>query len=91
MHFRNPHLADKNRGKSGQDDYSDRMVTHDEQVRELLRQALMKLGIADNTIVMLFHRPTTAPRTDDLGRMAPTRRFRGQKDTNWEGGCAFRH
>jgi hypothetical protein len=28
MHFRT-HLADKNRGKSGQDDYSDRMVTHD--------------------------------------------------------------
>src|SRR5580704_17280405 len=27
MHFRT-HLADKNRGKSGQDDYSDRMVVH---------------------------------------------------------------
>ena len=31
MHFRT-HLADKNRGKSGQDEYSDRMVTHDEQI-----------------------------------------------------------
>jgi arylsulfatase len=30
MHFRT-HLAAKNRGKSGRDDYSDRMVTHDEQ------------------------------------------------------------
>ena len=50
MHFRT-HLADKNRGKSGQDDYSDRMVTHDEQVGELLAK-LDELGIADNTIVM---------------------------------------
>ena len=50
MHFRT-HLADKNRGKSGQDDYSDRMVTHDEQVGELLDK-LDELGIADNTIVM---------------------------------------
>ena len=50
MHFRT-HLADKNRGKSGQDDYSDRMVTHDEQVGELLKK-LDDLGIADNTIVM---------------------------------------
>ena len=38
MHFRT-HLAEKNRGKSGQDDYSDRMVTHDEQIGELLEQA----------------------------------------------------
>src|SRR6202789_803495 len=50
MHFRT-HLADKNRGKSGQDDYSDRMVTHDEQVGDLLKK-LDELGIADNTIVM---------------------------------------
>ena len=54
MHFRT-HLADKNRGKSGQDDYSDRMVTHDEQVGELLKK-LDELGIADNTIVNVFHR-----------------------------------
>src|SRR3954463_1532131 len=50
MHFRT-HLAAKNRGKSGQDDYCDRMVTHDEQVGELLAK-LDELGIADNTIVM---------------------------------------
>ena len=35
MHFRT-HLAAKNRGKSGQDDYSDRMVTHDEQIGQVL-------------------------------------------------------
>ena len=50
MHFRT-HLADKNRGKSGQDDYSDRMVTHDEQIGQILDK-LDELGIADNTIVM---------------------------------------
>jgi arylsulfatase len=50
MHFRT-HLADKNRGKSGQDDYSDRMVTHDEQIGQMLNK-LDELGIADNTIVM---------------------------------------
>ena len=50
MHFRT-HLAEKNRGKSGQDDYSDRMVTHDEQIGQILDK-LDELGIADNTIVM---------------------------------------
>jgi arylsulfatase A-like enzyme len=45
------HLADKNRGKSGQDDYSDRMVTHDEQIGQMFNK-LDELGIADNTIVM---------------------------------------
>jgi arylsulfatase len=50
MHFRT-HLAAKNRGKSGQDDYSDRMVTHDEQIGQVLDK-LDELGIADNTIVM---------------------------------------
>ena len=50
MHFRT-HLADKNRGKSGQDDYSDRMVVHDEQIGMMLDK-LDELGIADNTIVM---------------------------------------
>src|SRR5271155_3386344 len=46
MHFRT-HVAAKNIGKSGQDPYSDRMVTHDEQVGELLNK-LDELGIADN-------------------------------------------
>src|SRR5215831_17409960 len=45
------HLAAKNRGKSGQDDYSDRMVTHDEQIGQMLNK-LDELGITDNTIVM---------------------------------------
>jgi len=49
MHFRTH--SQKKRGKSGQDDYSDRMVTHDEQIGEVLKK-LDELGVADNTIVM---------------------------------------
>ena len=80
MHFRT-HLADKNRGKSGQDDYSDRMVTHDEQVGELLKK-LDELGIADNTIVM--YSTDNGPENDTWPDGANTP-FRAQKDTNWEG------
>ena len=81
MHFRT-HLADKNRGKSGQDDYSDRMVTHDEQVGELLTK-LDELGIADNTIVM--YSTDNGPQNDTWPDGANTP-FRMMKDTNWEGG-----
>ena len=80
MHFRT-HLADKNRGKSGQDDYSDRMVTHDEQIGEMLNK-LDELGIADNTIVM--YSTDNGPENDTWPDGANTP-FRGQKDTNWEG------
>ena len=83
MHFRT-HLADKNRGKSGQDDYSDRMVTHDEQVGELLKK-LDELGIADNTIVM--YSTDNGPENDTWPDGANTP-FRAQKDTNWEGALA---
>jgi arylsulfatase len=80
MHFRT-HLADKNRGKSGQDDYSDRMVTHDEQIGEILNK-LDELGIADNTIVM--YSTDNGPENDTWPDGANTP-FRSQKDTNWEG------
>ena len=80
MHFRT-HLADKNRGKSGQDDYSDRMVTHDEQIGEILDK-VDQLGIADNTIVM--YSTDNGPENDTWPDGANTP-FRGQKDTNWEG------
>ena len=80
MHFRT-HLAAKNRGKSGQDDYSDRMVTHDEQVGELLKK-LDELGIADNTIVM--YSTDNGPENDTWPDGANTP-FRSQKNTNWEG------
>ena len=76
MHFRT-HLADKNRGKSGQDDYSDRMVTHDEQIGQMLDK-LDELGIADNTIVM--YSTDNGPENDTWpdGGNTP---FNGQKDT----------
>ena len=81
MHFRT-HLADKNRGKSGQDDYSDRMVTHDEQIGQMLAK-LDELGIAEDTIVM--YSTDNGPENDTWPDGANTP-FRGQKDTNWEGG-----
>jgi arylsulfatase A-like enzyme len=80
MHFRT-HLAAKNRGKSGQDDYSDRMVVHDEQIGMMLNK-LDELGIADNTIVM--YSTDNGPENDTWPDGANTP-FRGQKDTNWEG------
>ena len=80
MHFRT-HLADKNRGKSGQDDYSDRMVTHDEQIGMMLDK-VDELGIADNTIVM--YSTDNGPENDTWPDGANTP-FRSQKDTNWEG------
>ena len=81
MHFRT-HLADKNRGKSGQDDYSDRMVTHDEQIGMMLNK-VDELGIADNTIIM--YSTDNGPENDTWPDGATTP-FRSQKDTNWEGG-----
>ena len=75
------HLADKNRGKSGQDDYSDRMVTHDEQIGQMLDK-LDELGLADNTIVM--YSTDNGPENDTWPDGANTP-FRSQKDTNWEG------
>jgi arylsulfatase len=80
MHFRT-HLAAKNRGKSGQDDYSDRMVTHDEQIGQILDK-LDELGIADNTIVM--YTTDNGPENDTWPDGANTP-YRSQKDTNWEG------
>ena len=81
MHFRT-HVAEKNLGKSGQDPYSDRMVVHDEQIGEVLAK-LDELGIADNTIVM--YSTDNGPENDTWPDGANTP-FRGQKDSNWEGG-----
>jgi arylsulfatase A-like enzyme len=81
MHFRT-HLAEKNLGKSGQDPYSDRMVVHDEQIGMMLDK-LDELGIADNTLVM--YSTDNGPENDTWPDGANTP-FRGQKDTNWEGG-----
>jgi len=81
MHLRT-HVAAKNLGKSGQDPYSDRMVTHDEQIGMILDK-LDELGIADNTFVM--YSTDNGPENDTWPDGANTP-FRGQKDSNWEGG-----
>jgi len=81
MHVRT-HVAEKNIGKSGQDPYSDRMVVHDEQIGEILAK-VDELGITDNTIVM--YSTDNGPENDTWPDAANTP-FRGQKDTNWEGG-----
>jgi arylsulfatase A-like enzyme len=81
MHFRT-HVAEKNLGKSGQDPYSDRMVVHDQQIGMLLDK-VDQLGIADNTIVM--YSTDNGPENDTWPDGANTP-YRGQKDSNWEGG-----
>jgi arylsulfatase len=80
MHVRT-HVAEKNLGKSGQDPYSDRMVTHDEQIGEVLAK-LDELRIADNTFIM--YTTDNGPENDFWPDGANTP-FRSQKDTNWEG------
>ena len=81
MHFRT-HVMDEHRGISGQDEYSDGMVEHDMQVGELL-DLLDELGITDNTIV--FYSTDNGPHYNTWPDAASTP-FRGEKNTNWEGG-----
>ena len=81
MHFRT-HIPEKIRGISGQDFYSDAMVDHDRQVGDLLKK-LEELGIADNTIV--FYSTDNGPHYNTWPDAANTF-FRGEKNTNWEGG-----
>jgi arylsulfatase len=81
MHFRT-HVKPSVRGISGQDLYADGMVEHDMHVGKFL-DLLEELGIADNTLV--FYSTDNGPHMNtwpDAG-MTP---FRGEKNTNWEGG-----
>jgi arylsulfatase len=80
MHFRT-HVKAENRGKSGQDEYSDGMVEHDGHVGELLK-LLDDLGIADNTIV--FYSTDNGPHYNTWPD-AGTTPFRSEKNSNWEG------
>jgi len=76
------HLKPESQGKTGFGIYPDGMVEHDGQVGQLLKK-LDDLGIAENTIVIY---------TTDNGAEAfswpdgGTTPFRGEKNTNWEGG-----
>lgn len=80
MHFRT-HVKAENRGKSGQDEYSDGMVEHDGHVGDLLK-LLDELGIADNTIVM--YSTDNGPHFNAWPDGATTP-FRSEKNSNWEG------
>jgi len=81
MHFRT-HCAEKHKGKSGQGDYNDVMVAHDEHIGEMLNK-LDQLGIADNTIVM--YSTDNGPHYNSWPDAGITP-FRSEKNTNWEGG-----
>jgi arylsulfatase len=81
MHFRT-HVKEELRGISGQDEYSDGMVEHDMHIGQFLAK-LDELGIADNTIVFYSTDNGVHMNTWPDAGMTP---FRGEKNTNWEGG-----
>jgi arylsulfatase len=81
MHFRT-HVKDELRGISGQDEYADGMVEHDMHIGKFLDK-LDELGVADNTIV--FYSTDNGPHYNTWPDAAATP-FRGEKNTNWEGG-----
>jgi arylsulfatase A-like enzyme len=81
MHFRT-HVKPELRGISGQDEYADGMVEHDRHVGKLLK-SLDDSGLAENTIV--FYSTDNGPHYNTWPDAAATP-FRGEKNTNWEGG-----
>ena len=81
MHFRT-HVKPEHIGISGQDEYADGMVEHDMHVGQLLN-ILDELGIADNTIVQYGTDNGPHKNTWPDAAVNP---FRGEKNTNWEGG-----
>jgi arylsulfatase len=81
MHFRT-HVKKALRGISGQDEYADGMVEHDRHVGKFLK-LLDELGIADNTIVQYSTDNGPHKNTWPDAGINP---FRGEKNTNWEGG-----
>ncbi|MEL6330704.1 MAG: arylsulfatase [Planctomycetota bacterium] len=81
MHFRT-YVKDELRGISGQDEYADGMVEHDMHIGKFL-DLLDELGIADDTIVMYSTDNGPHMNTWPDAAWSP---FRGEKNTNWEGG-----
>jgi len=81
MHFRT-HVKEELRGISGQDEYADGMVEHDMHVGKLLK-LLDDLGVTENTIVM--YGTDNGPHKNSWPDAAVSP-FRGEKNTNWEGG-----
>ena len=84
------HLKKESEGKTGLGIYPDGMVEHDGHVGQLLDK-LDELGITDNTIVMYSTDNGAEVMSWPDGGTTP---FRGEKDTNFEGGwrvpCAIR-
>jgi arylsulfatase len=76
------HLKKESQGKTGLGVYPDGMVEHDGHVGRLLDK-LDQLGIADNTIVMYSTDNGAEVMSWPDGGTTP---FRGEKDTNFEGG-----
>ncbi len=84
------HLKKESQGVTGLGVYPDGMVEHDGHVGQLLKK-LDDLGIADNTLVMYSTDNGAECMSWPDGGSTP---FRGEKDTNYEGGwrvpCAVR-
>jgi arylsulfatase A-like enzyme len=76
------HLKRRSQGKTGLGIYPDGMVEHDAHVGQFLDK-LDDLGIAENTIVMYSTDNGAEVMSWPDGGTTP---FRGEKDTNWEGG-----
>lgn len=87
MHFRT-HVKDEMRLKADEiagkhmDEYQAGMIEHDMHVGQLL-DVLDELGISDNTIV--HYSTDNGPHMNSWPDAAMTP-FRGEKNTNWEGG-----
>lgn len=81
MHFYT-HLKKESAGVTGLGIYADGMVEHDKHVGELL-DFLKEQGLEDNTIVV--YTTDNGPHYNEWpdGGISP---FRGEKNTNWEGG-----
>ena len=75
-------LKPASEGKTGLGIYPDGMVEHDGQVGQLLKK-LDDLGIANNTIVIYTTDNGAETFSWPDGGATP---FRGEKNTNWEGG-----
>jgi arylsulfatase len=76
------HLKKESQGKTGLGLYPDGMVEHDGQVGQILKK-LDDLGIANNTIVIYTTDNGAETFSWPDGGTTP---FRGEKNTNWEGG-----
>lgn len=81
MHFYT-HLKEESEGVTGLGIFADGMMEHDGHVGQVL-DLLEELGIADNTIVL--YTADNGPHYNEWpdGGLSP---FRGEKNTNWEGG-----